>query len=190
MKLAKLVTVIAKIAEICYWIGSGMTAAIVIGIIAGNTSLISALSSVKPESGKDLAAFGFSISTTNPAGNTVWGSYLIFFITLLAMLLLMAMVCRNVCLIFKTTEGKTKFSKGKTPFQPANIRMVRQIGFFLIAMPVIGLIMSVIAKAALAASKVECSMDLHFIVIGLVVICLARIFAYGMELQNDVDGLV
>ena len=190
MKLNKVVTVLSKIAEICYWIGCGMVTAIVIGLAIGNPTLVSVLSSVNPESGKDLVAFGFEISTVDPAGNIVWGSFLIFFITLLFMLALMAMVCRNIYLIFKTTAGKTKYSKGQTPFQPDNIRMIREIGIFLIAMPVVGIVMSIIAKIALAATDIESAMDLHFIMVGLVIICLSRYFAYGMELQNEVDGLV
>ena len=190
MKLQKAVMIISAIAEVCYWIGSGMTCAIVISLAVGYTGLVSKLSSVIPEKGKDLIGFGFSISTVDSAGNIVWGTYLIFFITLLLMLLLMAMICRNVHLIFKTTAGKTKFSKGKTPFQPDNIRMVREIGFFLILIPVIGLIMSIIARAIYSASAIECSMDMHFIVVGLVILCLSGVFAYGMKLQQDVDGLV
>lgn len=190
MKLRKAVTIIAAIAEVCYWIGSGMTAAIVISLAVGYTGLVSKLTSVIPEKGKDLVAFGFSISTVDADGNTVWGSYLVFFITLLLMLVMMAMICRDVYLIFRTAEGKTKFSKGKTPFQPDNIRMVREIGIFLIVIPVVGLIMSIIGRGVLKAYQIESSMDMHFIVVGLVVIALSGFFAYGMELQNDVDGLV
>ena len=190
MKLNKAVTIISKIAEICYWIGFGMVGAIVIGLLTGHRSLVSALTDVDPSMGKDLTAFGFSIETVNGSGQTVWGTYLIFFITLFLMLGLMAMICRDIYLIFKTSMGETKFSKGKTPFQPDNIRMVREIGIFSIAIPVIGLIMSTIARIAMRGVEIESSMDMHFIMIGLVVICLSRIFAYGMELQNDVDGLV
>ena len=68
--------------------------------------------------------------------------------------------------------------------------MVREIGIFLIAMPAVGLIMSIIARIILGAAILDCSMDLHFIMVGLVMICLSRYFAYGMELQGDVDGLI
>ncbi len=190
MKLNKAVTIISKIAEVCYWIGFGMVGAIVISLIAGHHSLVSKLTDVDPALGKDLTAFGFSISTVDANGQTVWGTILIFFITLFIMLGLMAMACRNLYLIFKTTEGRTKFSKGQTPFQPENIRMVREIGMFLIAVPAVGLIMSVVARLALSGIEIETSMDMHFIVVGLAVICLSRYFAYGMELQNEVDGLV
>ena len=139
--------------------------------------------------GKDLVSFGFSIMTVDSAGNSIGGAYTIFFITILIMMAMMAMICRNIYLIFKTSEGKTSFSKGQTPFQPDNIRMVREIGIFLIAIPVVGLIMDIIAHIALGP-EIECSMDLHFIIVGLVAICLSRFFTYGMELQEDVDGLV
>ena len=190
MKLNKAVTIISKIAEVCYWIGFDMVGAIVISLIAGHHGLVSKLTDVDPTAGKDLTAFGFSISSVDGNGQIVWGTYLIFFITLFIMLALMAMACRNLYLIFKTTEGKTKFSKGQTPFQPDNIRMVREIGIFLLAVPIVGLVMSVVARLALSGIEVETSMDMHFIIVGLAVTCLSRYFSYGMELQNDVDGLV
>ncbi|MBQ9157068.1 MAG: hypothetical protein IJ137_09860 [Eubacterium sp.] len=49
--------------------------------------------------------------------------------------------------------------------------MVREIGIFLIAMPAVGLIMSIIARIILGAAILDCSMDLHFIMVGLVMIC-------------------
>ena len=190
MKLNKAVTIISKIAEVCYWIGFGMVGAIVISLIAGHHGLVSKLTDVDPTAGKDLTGFGFSIETVTRDGQTIWGTYVIFFITLFLMLGLMAMICRNIYLIFKTTAGQTKFSKGQTPFQPDNIRMVREIGIYLIAIPIIGLIMSVIARLAMSGVEIESSMDMHFIMVGLVIICLSRYFSYGMELQNEVDGLV
>ena len=68
--------------------------------------------------------------------------------------------------------------------------MVREIGIFLLAVPIVGLVMSVVARLALSGIEVETSMDMHFIIVGLAVTCLSRYFSYGMELQNDVDGLV
>ncbi len=189
MKLNKVVTILSKIAEVGYWVGCAIVAVIIAGIASGHFSFISKLTDVDPSAGKDLVSFGFSIMTVDSAGNSIGGAYTIFFITILIMMAMMAMICRNIYLIFKTSEGKTSFSKGQTPFQPDNIRMVREIGIFLIAIPVVGLIMDIIAHIALGP-EIECSMDLHFIIVGLVAICLSRFFTYGMELQEDVDGLV
>ncbi len=190
MKLNKIVMIIFRIAEICYWVGTAMCAVIAGGISMGQTSIITLLSDVDPSAGRDLVAFGFSIFPVDSQGNPVKGAYLIFFIAMVLMMALMAMVCRNIYLIFKTSAGETSFSKGQTPFQPDNIRMVREIGIFLMAIPVVGLIMSVVSRIALAGMEVETSVDLHFVMIGLAMICLSRFFAYGMELQDDVDGLV
>ena len=107
-----------------------------------------------------------------------------------ALCILMAMIFRNVYLIFKTAEGETKFSQGKTPFQKDNIRMVREIGIFCIAIPVVELIVSVIARIVLPVGVVETSVEMTGVFMGLVVLCLSQFFAYGMELQEDVDGLV
>ena len=190
MKLNKVVTVFSKIAEICYWVGTALTTVIVIGLISGHDGIVSKLSDVDLAVEQELTAFGFSISTVDGAGHVVRGSYVIFFLTMIFMFVLMAMICRNIYLIFKTTAGETKFSKGQTPFQPDNIRMVREIGYFLLAMPAVGLIMSIISNILYHTIEVESAMDMHFVAVGLVVICLSRFFSYGMELQNDVDGLV
>lgn len=189
MKLNKAVTVLSKIVEVFYWVGCGIVAFIIAFLVKGQKDIISKLTDVDPNAGKELTSFGFSIETVDAAGNTIWGTYLIFFITLFILMAIMALICRNIYLIFKTTAGETKFSKGQTPFQADNIRMVREIGYFLISMPIIELVMSVIARIAIGTG-VETSVDLHFIMIGLVMLCLSRFFAYGMELQQDVDGLV
>ena len=116
--------------------------------------------------------------------------FIIFFLTLAITLALMAMCARNVHLIFKTSEGRTRFSKGKTPFQPDNIRMVREIGIFLIAIPVVQFIMSIVARIALGPDMVESSLGMQTVFMGLVVLALSQYFAYGMQLQGDVDGLL
>ena len=93
-------------------------------------------------------------------------------------------------LSFKTAEGKTRFSKGETPFQPDNVRMVREIGIFLIAIPAVQFIMSIVARIALGPDMVESSLGMSTVFMGLVVLALSQYFAYGMKLQNDVDGLL
>jgi len=114
----------------------------------------------------------------------------LFFITMALTLALMAMCARNVHLIFTTSAGKTRFSRRETPFQPDNIRMVREIGIFLIAIPVVQFIMSVIARIALGPDMVESSLGMQKLFVGLVVLALSQYFAYGTQLQGDVDGLL
>ena len=112
---------------------------------------------------------------------------LLFSICAVIILSLMAMVFRNVNLILKTTLGKTKFSKGQTPFQKDNTRMVREIGIFFISVPVISFVVSVIARAVLGVDNAEISVDFQNLIIGIIVLCLSQSFAYGNELQDQAD---
>lgn len=65
----------------------------------------------------------------------------------------MAMVFRNVYLIFRTAKGKTWFAKGDTPFQKDIVRMVREIGIFYLAVPIVSLLMSVVAVLVLGGGR-------------------------------------
>ena len=98
-------------------------------------------------------------------------------------LALMAMIFRNLNLIIKKSEGTT-------PFQPDNVRMFREIGIFSIAVPVVGLIMSIITRLVLGAEAAEVSNNFSGLVIGIVVLCITQFFAHGIELEKDVDGLL
>ena len=83
-----------------------------------------------------------------------------------------------------------KKSEGRTPFQPDNVRMFREIGIFSIAVPVVGLIMSIIARIVIGVEVAEISNSFEGFVIGIVVLCITQFFAHGIELEKDVDGLL
>lgn len=103
---------------------------------------------------------------------------------------LMAMVFRNVGLIIKLSHGLTKHAKGATPFQKDVVRMVKEIGYFLVAIPVLELIISGLMRLVVGPEAMELSVDLGSIFTALVVFSLAQIFAYGTSMQQDVDGLL
>ena len=103
-------------------------------------------------------------------------------------MLIMAMIFSNIHLIVKTAEGDTWFSTGATPFQPDNVRMVREIGIFLIMIYVVGLIIE--AGAYIACQDVEGSTTMMPLAFGIIVICLSKMFEYGQKLQETEDGLI
>ena len=120
-------------------------------------------------------------------------SFTLIKIALVAMIILcalMAMIARNVYLIFLTMEGKNKNVEEKGPFQKDVVRMIREIGIFFISMPAISMILSIIARLIVGSEFVELSVDLGSICIGVVVLCLSQVFAYGISLQQEVDGLL
>ena len=77
-----------------------------------------------------------------------------------------------------------------TPFQADNIRMMREIGIFSVAVPVIGLVMSVVVRLVTGVETAETSVDMGGVFAGIVVLCLTQYFVHGAELENDVDGLL
>ncbi len=188
-KLNRVIIVLSRIVEVFMWVGAGLSVIITGLSAAGKFDLLKYFTDAGSGS-PYLISGSFCLLGRNALGEPIRGAYVIFFLSLVITLALMAMCARNVHLIFKTSEGLTSFSKGKTPFQPDNIRMVREIGIFLIAIPVVQLIMSVIARIALGPDMVESSVGMQSIFVGLVVLALSRYFAYGMQLENDVDGLL
>ncbi len=188
-KLDRAIIIISRIIEVFMWVGCGLSIIITILFASGKLNLLRYFTDVTAET-PILTSNGFTLNALDAAGKPMIGAFVLFFITLVITLALMALCARNVHLIFKTSQGLTAFSKGKTPFQPDNIRMVREIGIFLIAIPAVQLVMSAIATLALGPDAVESGVNLVGVFIGLVVLAVSRYFAYGMELQNDVDGLV
>lgn len=104
------------------------------GAVLGGPGLIpGALVASAPAPGESIRVHGFSIVFGNPDGSIHNGACRIFLPAGAMTLELMAWVFRNVHLVLRTTQGQTKFSVGKTPFQTANVRMLRQAGIFLVA---------------------------------------------------------
>ena len=188
-KLDRAIIIISRIVEVFLWVGCGLSIIITILFATGKLNLVRYFTSATPET-PILTSYGFTLNTLDAAGKPMIGAFVLFFITLVITFALMALCARNVYLIFKTSQGLTAFSKGKTPFQEDNIRMVREIGVFLIAIPAVQLVMSFIATLALGLDAVESSVNLAGVFVGLVVLALSRYFAYGAQLQDDVDGLV
>ena len=96
---------------------------------------------------------------------------------------LMAMIFRNLYLIIKRSESSTVF-------QADNIRMLREIGIFAISIPLAGLALSIVCRLILGTDTVETSVRLYGFSMGLVILCLTQFFARGVELEQDVEGLV
>lgn len=68
--------------------------------------------------------------------------------------------------------------------------MVREIGIFLISQSAVCLVMSIIARLFIGVEVAELSVNLDSLLMGVVALSLSQIFAYGTQLQEDVDGLL
>lgn len=188
--LTKAATVFSKIFEVGYSIGAvGMTVGLVLFLV-DRQLFPGTLVKGSPAPGEAVSVHGFSIVYANPDGTLNAAALILFLVTGALVLELMAWVFRNVNLILRTTQGLTKFSKGKTPFQEDNVRMMREIGIFFISITVVELIMSAVAVLVIGVENAEISADMGGVVTGILMLCLSQVFALGMQMQKDVDGLV
>lgn len=181
-KLDKVTRVLAKLLEIGHWIAAvSMAVVFVLSFIMGKGVLQNV--SVA-DFGASLTTYGFEIEVVDQAGQVSLTALRIFCVGAVLILGTMAMVFRNIYLILKKSENAT-------PFQKDNVRMVREVGIFLIAVPVISLGMSILARLILGAEMTEVSsVGLSSFMVGLTVLCLSQFFAHGVELETETDGLL
>ena len=180
----KLGKIIAKILEIFHWVAVVlMIAATICSLAAPNWVNYFVGFDAKECCGANLEVYGFEVNAPVINGNIDMTSFLIFGIGAVIILVVMAMVFRNLHLVFKKSENATSLQKD-------NIRMMREIGYFSIAVPVIGLIMSVFVRLVTGVETAEVSIDTTGIFMGIIVLCLIQFFIHGAELEKDVDGLL
>lgn len=183
-RINKLGMILTKIVEVFHWVGAVLMAiATVCAKAAPEWVKLFVGFDAKDCCGVNLEVYGFEVNAPVVNGNTDMTSFFIFGIGATMILIVMAMVFRNLHLIFKR-------SVNTTPFQKDNIRMMREIGIFSIAVPVIGIFMSFIFRLVVGVDAVENSMDMNGIFMGIVVLCLTQFFVHGAELEKDVDGLL
>lgn len=180
----KLGKVITKILEVFHWVGAALLiAAAVCSVAAPDWVGYFVGFDVRECCGANFEVYGFEVNAPAADGNVDMTVFLLFSIVAALILVVMAMVFRNLHLIFKKSENAT-------PFQKDNIRMMREIGIFVIAVPVIGLIMSVIVRWVIGVETAEISIDMSGIFMGIIVLCLTQFFVHGAELERDVEGLL
>ena len=180
----KLGTVVTKIMEVFHWVGAVLMLAATICLVAAPKWVEKFVSYDGKECcGANLEVYGFEVNAPYANGKADMKHFLLFGIGAVLILIVMAMIFRNLHLIFKKSEKDT-------PFQKDNIRMMKEIGIFAIAVPVIGFIMSVIIRLVTNVDFAEISIDMGGIFMGIIVLCLTRFFVHGANLEKDVDGLL
>ena len=182
--IANMAKIITKIVEVFQWVGAGlMLAATVCALVKPDWIGYFIGFDACESCGAKLSVYGFEIQAAVTNGQVDMTALFLFGIGATLILGLMAMIFRNLHLIIKKSEGTT-------PFQHDNVRMFREIGIFSIAVPVVGFVMSVIARIVIGVENAEIYNGFEGFVIGIVVLCITQFFAQGIELEKDVDGLL
>lgn len=182
-KIGTVTMVVTKTMEILHWIVAGLAAALAVCCGVAGDWLKGILESGVSEYGNSLKTSGIEFVVADANGNVNMTGVMLFAICAVITLGLMAMVFRNIYLVVKK-------SRTESPFCKDNVRMIREIGIFSIAVPVVGLIMSIIAKLVVGVDVLDTSVSLDSFVMGIVILALTNFFAHGAKLEKDVDGLV
>lgn len=179
-KFNKVTKIITKILEVTHWVGTALL------IAAGVCAL------AFPEGLKCLVDFGenatidsytFEASVLGADGTIHAGAFAVYAFGAAIAMILVAMIFRNLNLIVKKSEEESHFAKD-------NVRMMKEIGIFSIAIPVVTLITSIIFRIVIGVDTAEIVMNGEGIIMGIIVLCLTQFFARGAELEEEVDGLL
>ena len=134
--------------------------------------------------------YGFEVSLFNSDGTFLNGMLQAAFVIGALVSSLIAMMFRDIYLIGRLTLGQTSHAKGATPFQPDNVRMIREIGIFAIAVPLVQYLSSIILRLIFGFETDISGFAYMGFVFGIAMLCLSQVFAYGVQLQQDTDGLI
>ena len=181
--IVRLAKVVMKILEIVHWVGAALMLAATVCSLAAPEWVKYFVGLDAKEYGAELNVYGFEIIAPVENGSVDMKTLFLFGIGAVISLGLMAMVFRNLYLIFKKSEEST-------PVQMDHIRMLKEIGIFSISIPIIGYVMSIICRLVLGVDGVETSVNLYGFSMGIIVLCLTQVFIHGAELEKDVDGLL
>lgn len=189
-RIFKAGVVISKIVEVLHWVGAVSLVVALIVIILSESLLSDFVlfdEMIEANGNSELECYGFSVDGVNPDGSINKVAVALLSADGIISLSLCAMIFRKLYIVLKSISRK---EHPVHPFCADNIRMIKEIGIFSVAIPVTGIIISFIAMLLLRGRGLEISVSLNGFIIAVFVFCLTQVFEYGARLQNDVDGLV
>ena len=167
----KIVIIILKILEVSHWVATVLMAVATASSLIAPQKVINFVEfDIKDYDRAELSVYGFEVDALVTNGDVDMTAFFLFGIGATIVLELMAMVFRNLYLIFKKMENTTVVSKDNTC-------LMKEIGIFSIAILVVECIMSIIIRFVVSTDIAEVSISLGGIIMGVIVFCLTRYFA-------------
>lgn len=182
------ISVVSLVGEIGYFVLAAAMAALAVASLVMKDSL-GGMIVLSNGGDASIGTNGFQIAIAGGSGEVLPAAVTVFACAGMATMFCMAMIFRNVRLIFRIARNGGGKKDGESFFSADVIRMVREIGLFCIAVPAAGLAASVAGHLVLGGAC-EASVQMHGIALGFVVLCLSQFFSYGMELEREMEGLV
>ena len=182
---AKAGYVLAHIAEVLMWLSAAIMA---IGFLASlidpeaiSVMLDTGVAGAKIALPMVPGALGRMV-ITGPDKELTMGTYMLYTGAAVIELPLAALVFRRIWQIIK-------LSWASTPFQKPVVDKVKQIGWLFIAAPLVTVAVSLV-NFVINWPELSITVDMTSIITGVIVLALSQIFAYGVKLEDDVEGLL
>ena len=97
----------------------------------------------------------------------------------------------NVHKILKSLEGTKEQPEMGTPFTAESVERVKKIGIYSIVMPTIQNVVVYICGVLIKMNGLkDINFEVRGFIFGIIVLCLAYVFSYGVNLQEEVDGFI
>lgn len=166
----------SKVIEIISWVGAACLLFLSIACLFNSN-----MTNLLPDGG--ITMNGMSVSLSEAAEEIPAAAFATALLCGVVCFAIMALVFRNLYAVLRSAESGS-------PFQPENVKRIETIGWLSILSPFVSLVMSVLCKLFGGPDALEISLDLTGVVMGILVLILSQFFAHGVELEQDVDGLV
>lgn len=177
MKMLKIGKTLTKIIEIIGWCGVALCVILTVWNLFAPEVVENAYGA------GNLTIYGAEFDTSDPELTNPKALFTVMLLTGAVSAVMLALTFRNANgVIRKALEG--------APFQACTVKWMKQIGCYSMALPVIGFVGSLIAFLVGGMPTSEVMLNLDGFVMGVLVLCLTQVFAHGVGLQQDVDGLL
>ena len=180
-KLRNLTAVLSKIIEVIGWFCAGLLLVTSIVLVFTKDYVTEAYENGAMEGGR-ITVNGVD-STEQFMESVGKGTAAWEILPYAVMLIFTALIFRNIYMVFRKNNTAS-------PFSAENIKRIKNIGYFAIALPIAKMVMQLIITLLRGSTDIMLSVSLSEFVFGLVALVLAQYFAYGAELERDVDGLL
>lgn len=178
VKVAKVVT---KVVEIAHFVAAALILAAAVCALAAPQYLHHFVEFEPVGNVIVLSAYSFEVITPSLNGLPDLTVFSLYGFGAVTIFVLIALIFHNIYSVIEKSEGRT-------PFQMDNVRMLREIGIFSIGVPIIGFVMGIVMQVIVGS--VEVSNSLEGFIIGIFILCLTQFFAHGVELEDEVEGLL
>lgn len=182
-KMLKAGRVVTKILEIFHWVGAAILGVATVCALF-LPSFVKYFIKVTPVEGygAPVDIYGYKMVLPFADGSMDMKALFMYGIGGVVILVLMAMIFRNLSVIMKNAMKDS-------PFHKDNIKMLKQVGIFSMTVPVVELVMSIISHLVKIGGAVI-SVNMEGFCIGIIVLALTQFFIHGAKLEDDVEGLV